>query len=64
MGTRRIDALAAAAQLAEDRAVEAGADRGTLKTIETEDTPLAYLPGNSLRVWVRVVGDVAGSANG
>ena len=62
MGTRRIDALAAAAQLAEDRAVEAGADRGTLKTIETEDIPLAYLQGNSLRV--RVVGDVAGSANG
>ena len=64
MGTRRIDALAAAAQLAEDRAVEAGDDRGTLKTIETEDIPLAYLPGNSLRVRVRVVGDVAGSANG
>ena len=64
MGTRRIEALAAAAQVAEYRAVEAGADRGTLKTIETEDIPLAYLPGNSLRVRVRVVGDVAGSANG
>ncbi len=58
----RTDALAAAAQLAEDRAVEAGADRGTLKTIETEDIPLAYLPGNSLRVRVRVVGDVAAAS--
>jgi len=55
----RADALAAAATIAEDRAVEAGADRATLKTIETEDMPLAYLPGNSLRVRVRVVGDVA-----
>ena len=58
----RVDAIAAAAQLAEDRAVEAGADRATLKTIETEDIPLAYLPGNSLRVRMRVVGDVAAAA--
>jgi hypothetical protein len=55
----RADALTAAAQLAEERAVIAGADRATLKTIEAEDIPLAYLPGNSLRVRVRVVGDVA-----
>ncbi|MGE0057483.1 MAG: hydantoinase/oxoprolinase N-terminal domain-containing protein [Dehalococcoidia bacterium] len=58
----RNEALSTAAQLAEDRAVAAGADRATLKTIETEDMPLAYLPGNSLRVRVRVVGDVAASA--
>jgi len=25
-----------------------------------EDLPLAYLPGNSLRTRVRVVGDIAG----
>jgi hypothetical protein len=57
----RAEALSAAAELAAERAVAAGADRGTLKTIETEDMPLAYLPGNSLRVRVRVVGDVAAS---
>jgi N-methylhydantoinase A/oxoprolinase/acetone carboxylase beta subunit len=57
----RTEALSAAAELAADRAVSAGADRATLKTIETEDMPLAYLPGNSLRVRVRVVGDVASS---
>ena len=57
----RTDALAAATLQAQDRAVEAGADRETLQTIETEDMPLAYLPGNSLRVRVRVVGDVASS---
>ena len=55
----RNDALEAAAAVASDRAVAAGADRSTLKTIETEDMPIAYLPGNSLRVRVRVVGDVA-----
>jgi N-methylhydantoinase A/oxoprolinase/acetone carboxylase beta subunit len=57
----RNDALEAAAAVASDRAVAAGASRSTLKTIETEDMPIAYLPGNSLRVRVRVVGDVASS---
>src|SRR5262245_59749619 len=56
--TRR-DAIAAAQGIANDRAVAAGADRKTLGTIESEDMPLAYLPGNSVRVRVRVVGDVA-----
>ncbi|WP_119421342.1 hydantoinase/oxoprolinase N-terminal domain-containing protein [Desertibaculum subflavum] len=55
----RSDAIAQATAIANDRAVAAGADRTTLKTIETEDMPIAYLPGNSLRVRVRVVGDVA-----
>ena len=56
----RVDAIARAGEIAADRAVAAGADRATLTTIETEDMPIAYLPGNSLRVRVRVVGDVAG----
>jgi hypothetical protein len=30
-----------------------------LELVEVEDLPLAYLPGNSLRVRVRVVGDIA-----
>lgn len=58
----RPDAIAAATAIAADRAAGAGADRATLKTIETEDMPIAYLPGNSLRVRVRVVGDVASEA--
>jgi N-methylhydantoinase A/oxoprolinase/acetone carboxylase beta subunit len=57
----RSDAIAAAQGIANDRAVAAGADRNTLSTIESEDMPLAYLPGNSVRVRVRVVGDVAAS---
>ncbi|MBI2739482.1 MAG: hydantoinase/oxoprolinase family protein [Rhodospirillales bacterium] len=57
----RAEAIAAAQGIANDRAVAAGADRKTLSTIESEDMPLAYLPGNSVRVRVRVVGDVAAS---
>jgi len=59
----RAAAIAKAAGLAEDRAVAAGADRATLQTVETEDIPIAYLPGNSMRVRVRVVGDVAAAAS-
>jgi N-methylhydantoinase A/oxoprolinase/acetone carboxylase beta subunit len=55
----RGEALARAAALAADKAVAAGAERATLKTVESEDIPIAYLPGNCLRVRVRVVGDVA-----
>ncbi len=57
----RSAAIDAATSLAAQRAVAAGADEATLKTIETEDMPLSYLPGNSLRVRVRMVGDVATS---
>jgi N-methylhydantoinase A/oxoprolinase/acetone carboxylase beta subunit len=57
----RTEALAAAQGIANDRAVAAGANRKSLATIESEDMPLAYLPGNSVRVRVRVVGDVAGA---
>jgi N-methylhydantoinase A/oxoprolinase/acetone carboxylase beta subunit len=57
----RTEALSMAQGIANDRAASAGAERATLKTIESEDMPLAYLPGNSVRVRVRVVGDVAGS---
>jgi N-methylhydantoinase A/oxoprolinase/acetone carboxylase beta subunit len=52
----REEAIAAALQLAERKAINAGADPDSLKTIEIEDMPIAYLPGNSLRVRVRVAG--------
>lgn len=55
----RDEAIARAREIAAERAVAAGADRASLATVETEDMPIAYLPGNSLRVRVRVVGDVA-----
>jgi N-methylhydantoinase A/oxoprolinase/acetone carboxylase beta subunit len=55
----RETAIAEARRLAEARALAAGADGATLQTVDVEDLPLAYLPGHSLRVRVRVVGDVA-----
>jgi N-methylhydantoinase A/oxoprolinase/acetone carboxylase beta subunit len=56
-------AIAAAEAQAIERAVAAGADRATLQTIDVEDMPLAYLPGNALRVRVRVAGEMRGPAN-
>jgi N-methylhydantoinase A/oxoprolinase/acetone carboxylase beta subunit len=55
----RDEAIARARGLAEDQAVRAGACPETLTVVEVEDLPLAYLPGNSLRVRVRVVGEIA-----
>jgi N-methylhydantoinase A/oxoprolinase/acetone carboxylase beta subunit len=52
-------AIAEARRVAEERAIAGGAEAVTLQVVEVEDLPLAYLPGNSLRVRVRVVGDVA-----
>jgi N-methylhydantoinase A/oxoprolinase/acetone carboxylase beta subunit len=57
----RAQAIEQATDIARDRAVAAGAARDSVQVIETEDMPIAYLPGNSLRVRVRVVGDVAGA---
>jgi N-methylhydantoinase A/oxoprolinase/acetone carboxylase beta subunit len=54
-------AIEAAQDLAAERAVAAGADRASLAVIETEDIPIAYLPGNARRIRVRCVGDVAAS---
>jgi hypothetical protein len=56
--TREV-AIAEAGRLAEQRAIAGGAAAGSLQVVEVEDLPLAYLPGNSLRVRVRVVGDIA-----
>jgi N-methylhydantoinase A/oxoprolinase/acetone carboxylase beta subunit len=58
-GLAREEAIAEARRLAEDRAVRAGADPRTLSVVEVEDLPIAYLPGHSIRVRVRVVGDLA-----
>jgi N-methylhydantoinase A/oxoprolinase/acetone carboxylase beta subunit len=56
----RADAIAAAEAQAIARATKAGADPATITVIEVEDMPLAYLPGNALRVRVRVAGEMVG----
>ena len=55
----REEAIGRAKEIASERALAAGARAGSLSVIEVEDLPLAYLPGDSLRVRLRVVGDVA-----
>jgi N-methylhydantoinase A/oxoprolinase/acetone carboxylase beta subunit len=62
-GLSREEAIAAAEAQARDRAIAAGAERGTLQTVDVEDIPLAYLPGNALRVRVRVAGEMVSSTN-
>lgn len=53
-------ALETAIELAEERAVAAGADPNALSVIELEDLPIAYLPGDARRVRARVVGPLGG----
>ncbi|MBN8941351.1 MAG: hydantoinase/oxoprolinase family protein [Rhizobiales bacterium] len=57
-GVTRADALDRAETEAARRAVEAGADPASLATIEVEDIPLSYLPGDARRVRVRMIGDI------
>jgi N-methylhydantoinase A/oxoprolinase/acetone carboxylase beta subunit len=52
-------ALAEAADGAREAAIAAGAAPDSVRVIDSEDIPLAYLPGNSVRVRVRAVGDIA-----
>ncbi|MCL4116347.1 UNVERIFIED_CONTAM: hypothetical protein GTU68_007093 [Idotea baltica] len=54
----RDQALRAATEAATTRAAQSGAEPSSIEVVETEDLPISYLPGNSLRVRVRVVGDL------
>ena len=54
----RDDLLLEATQIATQRAVSAGAEESTVRVVDVEDLPLAYIPGNAVRARVRVVGDI------
>jgi hypothetical protein len=54
----REEAIDQARRQAEERAIRAHARPETLQVVEVEDLPLSYLPGNSLRVRVKVVGSL------
>jgi N-methylhydantoinase A/oxoprolinase/acetone carboxylase beta subunit len=58
----RAEAIALAEAEAKERAIAAGADPASLTTVDVEDMPLAYLPGDALRVRVRVAGEMAAPA--
>lgn len=55
-GRSRDSILAEAKEKACEKACRAGADPNTLEIIEIEEIPLAYLPGNAVRLRVKVAG--------
>jgi N-methylhydantoinase A/oxoprolinase/acetone carboxylase beta subunit len=55
-GRSRESVLAEAREMACEKACRAGADPDSLELIECEEIPLAYLPGNAVRLRVKVVG--------
>ncbi|MEK1900024.1 MAG: hypothetical protein AAAB19_10740 [Rhizobium sp.] len=52
----RAEAIGSATELARHRAISAGTEEATLETLDVDDTPLSYIPGNPIRV--RVIGDL------
>jgi N-methylhydantoinase A/oxoprolinase/acetone carboxylase beta subunit len=57
-GRARQDVLDEARAEAVEKAVAAGARRGSVEIVEVEEIPLAYVPGNAVRVRVKAVGDL------
>ncbi|MCT3283171.1 hydantoinase/oxoprolinase family protein [Lactiplantibacillus pentosus] len=55
----RAQALTDAKAQASTRAVTAGADSASLNLVEVDETPLAYAPGQTTKVRVKVVGELA-----
>jgi len=55
-GRSRESILAEAREMACEKACRAGADPDTLELIDNEDIPLSYLPGNAVRLRVKVAG--------
>jgi N-methylhydantoinase A/oxoprolinase/acetone carboxylase beta subunit len=56
----RDEAISHAVALARSRAEQAGAAASSVNVVDVEELPLAYMPGNSRRVRVRVAGVLAG----
>ncbi|NEK19359.1 hydantoinase/oxoprolinase N-terminal domain-containing protein [Rhizobium leguminosarum] len=57
-GTSRDIVLGGAKREAEERAVKAGAEAGTVKIMDIEEVPLAYLRGSATRIRVKAIGDL------
>ena len=58
----RDDAIRATTAEARQLAVEAGADAGSLRVADIEETRISYMDGDTTRVRVKVVGDIAAEA--
>lgn len=57
-GRQRDDVLREAKAEASANAVSAGADEDTVKILDIEEVPLAYLPGSATRIRIKAVGDL------
>jgi N-methylhydantoinase A/oxoprolinase/acetone carboxylase beta subunit len=57
-GTTRTAALDEAKAEAVEKAVAAGAERESVRVVDVEDVPIAYLPGNATRIRVKAIGDL------
>ncbi|MBX6354003.1 MAG: hydantoinase/oxoprolinase family protein [Thermoflavifilum sp.] len=57
--TSREKVLEEAVSIATAEAIRAGADPGSVEVVEIEEVPIAYLPGNAVRVKVTVAGTLA-----
>jgi len=55
---RREDIIAEFSAEASERAASAGARRDSIAVIDLDETPLAYLPGNNMRIRIRVAGEL------
>ncbi|MCL6627816.1 MAG: hydantoinase/oxoprolinase family protein, partial [Alicyclobacillus shizuokensis] len=55
----REEVLEEAQAIAFSEAIRAGADASTLEVVEMEEVPIAYLPGNAVRVKVTAAGTLA-----
>jgi hypothetical protein len=54
----RTQALAEAERLARERAGAAGADLESVEMLDLEEIPLAYLPGNAVRIKAKAAGNL------
>jgi N-methylhydantoinase A/oxoprolinase/acetone carboxylase beta subunit len=57
-GTTRTNVLDAAREQAIEKAIEAGARPESVEVVEVDEIPVAYLPGNTIRIRVKAVGDL------
>ncbi len=57
----REQAIDSAYNQAVSKAISSGACEKTITTLSCEDIPLAYLPGNAIRIKIKVIGDLVES---
>ena len=55
----REEALRMAKDMATQEAIKAGAKPDTVQVVEVDEIPLAYLPGNAIRIRVKAAGSLA-----